>query len=427
MFIFFKKNLYLSCEIAECCDIINGIFIKRSVRMRLPSIEKHDAYGCYTDESRKIAIERARYEASIKRHFADIDVPILCVPELLEENIEKVKEWYLNGGRVHCYSSIAPFTYGLSVVTLEDFNESFYYCDTFDKIGLIDERGNEKLACSAAFESITVLNEKLIRVQNRDESFSLISLETGKTLQPSNLYYIDTALHDGMLACLVNKPSAMEFGKGQANQYVYFDESGNVAISFSKYASMGQFRNGVALAMEEKCTSRWLSFPVFADEHTYNYYKYLIDKRGKVVAELGCIEYATKREHLLDTEPYDRRKGGKLFQANEYHKLNERVSASLRFEEPCKRPSSSFPFLSTSEMRQLILNGQYNPEDEIKRVIEMITHYTNNWGECIDSISYYSKEGHTRKVPYIYYLNRDRLQYAKDYTPEKPKALKKEL
>ena len=66
--------------------------------MRLPSIEKHDAYGCYTDESRKIAIERARYEASIKRHFADIDVPILCVPELLEENIEKVKAFVITHG-----------------------------------------------------------------------------------------------------------------------------------------------------------------------------------------------------------------------------------------------------------------------------------------------------------------------------------------
>ena len=139
--------------------------------MKLYEIERHNFIdGGYTDSSRRKHLELMKKRDLIRKQFELKDTPILCIPELLEENIEKIKLWYQNGGKVRQYSNIEPFKCGLSVVTLKDLINERYY-EVIDKIGVINKEGTEVVRCSSCFKDILILNENIYRVQNKDGSY----------------------------------------------------------------------------------------------------------------------------------------------------------------------------------------------------------------------------------------------------------------
>lgn len=395
--------------------------------MNLPIVERHSFFEEDNVDTKQRNLERINL---VKNQFMLTDVPILCTPELLDENIEKIKLWFQNGGRINCYSEITPFKYGLSIVTLKDLEINKYNCEVVTKKGIINKEGTEIVPCSL-FKNIVILNENLIRVQNNDNSYSLISTLTGKEIPNSKLYYIDTEYHDGLLVGLANAPQVFtECGASQINTYFYFDEYGNIVFTSSNYAIMGQFRNGLALVSKEKCISKsprisseyefydCPGFPINTYEYEYEYHKYLINKKGEIVENLG-VDSVHSPDNLYARKTNNSIKEGIIFNADSYLELNKYLMDDLKFTEV--KSSSSLSKGSTKDLRNLILSKYYNPKKEIEKAIEKVKYYTNNWEEIIEYIEYNDdmsiKTIHTKKVPYVYYINRDRLQLNIEYNP----------
>ena len=276
------------------------------------------------------------------------------------------------------------------------------------------------------------MNKNLIRVQNNDNSYSLISTLTGKEIPNSKLYYIDTEYHDGLLVGLANVPQVFtECGASQINTYFYFDEYGNIVFTSSNYAIMGQFRNGLALVSKEKCISKsprisseyefydWPGFPINTYEYEYEYHKYLINKKGEIVENLG-VDSVHSPDNLYARKTNNSIKEEIIFNAESYLELNKFLMDDLKFPNT-KPSSSSLSKESTQDLRNLILNKYYNPKKEMEKAIEKVKYYTNNWEEIIEYIEYNDdmsiKTIHTKKVPYIYYINRDRWQLNVEYNP----------
>ena len=413
--------------------------------MKLPNIERHSFIDAIDSDISKKRLEEIKRVNLIKSQFSLNDMPILCTPDLLEENIEKIKIWFQDGGRIKQYSKITPFKSGLSVVTLKDLNVNKFFCDVVDKIGVINEEGTEIIPCSTQFKDIVVLNENLIRVQNHDDSYSLFSLLTGKEIEPKKLYYLDTDFHDGLLVGLVNSPKInTDYESSQSNLYFYFDEYGNIALSSNNYALMGQFKDDLALASSEKCISpcpyisqehifikradnSYYRIPEFAPyEYMYEYHKYLINKKGEKVKDLGT-EIVGAENNLSARRDSSSLIKDIIFTSDFPKEFNKNIMGDLKFSLVKKK--ESLPKGRTEDLRTYILNNGYNPEKEIEKTIEKVIYLTNNWEEIIEYIDYNDdvtiKEIHSQKVPYIYYLNRDSYKLDRGYVYTSDKGLLK--
>ncbi len=413
--------------------------------MKFPNIERHSFVDAIDSDTSKKRLEKIKRVNLIKSQFSLNDMPILCTPELLEENIEKIKIWFQDGGRIKQYSKITLFKSGLSVVTLKDLNVNKYFCNIVDKIGVINEEGTEIIPCSTQFKDIVVLNENLIRVQNHDDSYSLFSLLTGKEIEPRKLYYLDADFHDGLLVGLVNPPKVnTDYESSHTNMYVYFDEYGNIALSSNNYALMGQFKGGLTIVSSEKCISpcpyispehifikrpdnSYYRIPEFAPyEYMYEYHKYLINKKGEKVKDLGT-EIVGSENNLSARRDSSSLIKDIIFNSDFPKEFNKNIMGDLKFSLVKKK--EFIPKDITEDLRTFILNNGYNPEKEIEKTIEKVIYLTNNWEEIVKYIDYNDdvtiKEIHSQKVPYIYYLNRDSYELDKDYVNTSSKGLLK--
>lgn len=390
--------------------------------MNIFKTERHDFMG--TDSERERQRKEIERRIRLKKHFEEIDIPILCVPELLEENIKKIEEWYRQGGKINCYNSISPFKDGLAVVTLPDLYESeFGTPNQLVKTGLIDEVGTEIWRCQIGVPSnITILNRNLVKVSYGFENFALLSVETGKQLNSEQLYYVDNEFHDGLLLTITSPSEKLKRGVPQTNKYIYYDEFGNIVYRFEEFASMGQFRNGLAIATKEKCKPEWISHPLHEMAYGYECTKYLINKQGKIVKELGT-SYTSATYQAWENPP-QRVQGRQVFSASKYHELNDKLPENLKFEEPTEFTTPSNQ--SKDDIREQ-LKRNYNPEKEIQRTIKRITYLTNNWGK--KSHIDYDENGKLRQIeepaPYIYFLNRDNVKIDENYTSAKRLEFKK--